>query len=75
MKGNLKRWLKNISKNAVDASNSVTVMAENYQDAMEFIMEKGLYPEFLQFQISKEEGEEMFGISNRNPWKARFQNL
>ena len=53
MNGRMKRWLKNISKNAVDASNSVIDMSQNYQDAMEFIMEKGLYAEFLQFQVSK----------------------
>jgi len=58
MKGKIKRYFDNISKNAVNSANSIIDLSENYRDAMEFIMEKGLYPEFLQFQVSKEEIKE-----------------
>jgi hypothetical protein len=58
MKGKIKGYFDNISKNAVNSANSIVDLSENYRDAMEFIMEKGLYPEFLQFQVSKEESKE-----------------
>jgi hypothetical protein len=53
MTGYTQKLFQNIVKNTTTTANDVKEMAENYRDAMEFLMEKELYSEFLEFQVSK----------------------
>jgi len=53
MTGETKKLFKNITANANLVEERVAEMAEEYVTAMEFIMENGLYSEFLRFESSK----------------------
>lgn len=53
MTGYTQKLFQNVVKNTTTTANDVREMAENYRDAMEFLMEKELYSEFLEFQVSK----------------------